>query len=98
MYAVGEEAIKVDENNVTFSEAAYLPSLNKAKSWLVNYWFLFRMCLKSDPKFKKHLTKSAEKRRNAKAINSVSRVDRVSRIIFPLFFLVLNLIYWYSYC
>ncbi|XP_059609096.1 gamma-aminobutyric acid receptor alpha-like [Phlebotomus argentipes] len=29
--------------------------------------------------------------------NSVSKIDRVSRIIFPLLFLIINLFYWYSY-
>jgi hypothetical protein len=91
MYAIDEEAIIVDEKE------KYLPRFYRAKSCLVNYWFLFRMCLTSDPKFKKHLKKSAEERENAKAINSVSRVDRVSRIIFPILFLILNIIYWHSH-
>ena len=86
---IDEEATKQDEKSATFSES-YLPKLSKA---VADYWFLFKMCLTSDPKFKKYLTKSAEKRA-AKGINSVSRVDRVSRIIFPLFFLCLNIIYW----
>ena len=29
--------------------------------------------------------------------NSVSRIDRISRGLFPSVFLLLNLIYWYSY-
>lgn len=29
--------------------------------------------------------------------NSVSKIDRASRVFFPLIFLVINLFYWYSY-
>lgn len=32
-----------------------------------------------------------------KALNSVSRIDKISRIVFPTTFLVLNLFYWYTY-
>lgn len=75
----------------------YYEKVKSTKSWIVNYWFLFRMCITSDPKFKSHLTKSALERLNAKGINSVSRVDRLSRTIFPLFFFILNILYWLNY-
>lgn len=32
-----------------------------------------------------------------KALNSVSRIDKISRIVFPLSFFVINLFYWYKY-
>ena len=84
------------QSKASFTEM-YLIRLSATRSWLVNYCFLFKMCLTSDPKFKKHLTKSAQYRVNSKGINSVSKVDRVSRIVFPLFFAILNLLYWLNY-
>lgn len=30
-------------------------------------------------------------------INSVSKVDRVSRVVFPLSFITMNLVYWLTY-
>ena len=32
-----------------------------------------------------------------KALNSVSKIDKISRIVFPLAFGLLNVFYWYSY-
>ena len=32
-----------------------------------------------------------------KALNSVSKIDKMSRIVFPLAFGLLNVFYWYSY-
>ena len=34
---------------------------------------------------------------NALGLNSVSRIDKLSRIIFPLVFFMLNIIYWAVY-
>jgi len=35
--------------------------------------------------------------KRAPRFNSVSKIDRASRIVFPLLFLMINLFYWYSY-
>jgi hypothetical protein len=59
------------------------------KDFLHNFW----KCVINDPAFKKQMTKRA----HFKGINSVSRCDRVSRIMFPLSFLLLNTAYWYIY-
>ena len=32
-----------------------------------------------------------------KALNSVSKIDSVSRIVFPSTYIVINIIYWYVY-
>ncbi|XP_055691528.1 gamma-aminobutyric acid receptor alpha-like [Lutzomyia longipalpis] len=37
------------------------------------------------------------RRRQMPRFNSVSKIDRASRIVFPLLFLMINLFYWYSY-
>ena len=100
------EALEEEENKREHQKHAdkasnlatlYYEKLRATKSRLVHYWFLFKMCITSDPKFKDYLTKSALRRINAKGVNSVSRVDRISRIIFPLFFLILNILYWFNY-
>ncbi|KAK5643820.1 hypothetical protein RI129_007665 [Pyrocoelia pectoralis] len=38
-----------------------------------------------------------KKRKRMPRFNSVSKIDRASRIFFPLLFLTINLFYWYSY-
>ncbi|XP_011867697.1 PREDICTED: gamma-aminobutyric acid receptor alpha-like isoform X2 [Vollenhovia emeryi] len=40
---------------------------------------------------------SRRRRRRTPRYNSVSKIDRVSRVMFPLFFLTINLFYWYAY-
>ena len=62
---------------------------NKIKTFFKHFW----KCIVSDPIFKKQMTKRA----NPKGINSVSQCDRISRIIFPMSFLLLNILYWKSY-
>ncbi|XP_066590449.1 gamma-aminobutyric acid receptor alpha-like isoform X2 [Prorops nasuta] len=37
------------------------------------------------------------RRRRTPRYNSVSKIDRASRVVFPLFFLTINLFYWYAY-
>ncbi|KAI4476382.1 hypothetical protein M0804_013653 [Polistes exclamans] len=37
------------------------------------------------------------RRRRTPRYNSVSKIDRASRVVFPLFFLAINLFYWYAY-
>ncbi|XP_025992309.2 gamma-aminobutyric acid receptor alpha-like isoform X2 [Solenopsis invicta] len=43
------------------------------------------------------LSTSRKRRRRTPRYNSVSKIDRVSRVMFPLFFLTINLFYWYAY-
>jgi len=40
---------------------------------------------------------SHRRRRRTPRYNSVSKIDRVSRVMFPLFFLAINIFYWYAY-
>ncbi|KAL6256803.1 hypothetical protein P5V15_011742 [Pogonomyrmex californicus] len=40
---------------------------------------------------------SGKRHRRTPRYNSVSKIDRVSRVVFPLFFLTFNLFYWYAY-
>lgn len=47
----------------------------------------------------RRITSSTSRRRHRRTprYNSVSKIDRVSRVMFPLFFLTINLFYWYAY-
>ncbi|XP_047366195.1 gamma-aminobutyric acid receptor alpha-like isoform X2 [Vespa velutina] len=38
-----------------------------------------------------------KRRRRTPKYNSVSKIDRASRVVFPLFFLAINVFYWYAY-
>ncbi|XP_032686043.1 gamma-aminobutyric acid receptor alpha-like isoform X2 [Odontomachus brunneus] len=42
-------------------------------------------------------TSVGRRRRRTPRYNSVSKIDRASRVVFPLFFLAINLFYWYAY-
>ncbi|XP_015433452.1 PREDICTED: gamma-aminobutyric acid receptor alpha-like [Dufourea novaeangliae] len=42
-------------------------------------------------------TSSSRRRRRTPRYNSVSKIDRASRVVFPLFFLAINVFYWYAY-
>ncbi|XP_025153133.1 gamma-aminobutyric acid receptor alpha-like isoform X3 [Harpegnathos saltator] len=51
------------------------------------------------PPSKRTTPRPGEKRRRRRTprYNSVSKIDRASRVVFPLFFLAINLFYWYAY-
>ncbi|XP_049825678.1 gamma-aminobutyric acid receptor alpha-like [Aethina tumida] len=42
-------------------------------------------------------SKHHRKKRRTPRFNSVSKIDRASRIFFPLLFITINMFYWYSY-
>ena len=52
-------------------------------------------CLVADLSFRQKRTRQALLKGNV--INSVSKIDRVSRILFPLTFLIINAFYWWGY-
>ncbi|XP_041451308.1 gamma-aminobutyric acid receptor subunit alpha-6 [Drosophila obscura] len=60
------------------------------------------LCLKSDEKFRKQRERDAaaektEQGRNVSYVNSVSLIDRIARIAFPMSFAIFNLLYWLAY-
>ncbi|XP_066154466.1 gamma-aminobutyric acid receptor alpha-like [Euwallacea fornicatus] len=38
-----------------------------------------------------------KKKKRTPRFNSVSKIDRASRVVFPMFFVTINLFYWYAY-
>lgn len=39
----------------------------------------------------------SKRKKRTPRFNSVSKIDRASRVVFPLLFLTINLFYWYCY-
>ncbi|OQR73768.1 gamma-aminobutyric acid receptor alpha-like [Tropilaelaps mercedesae] len=54
----------------------------------------FIMCMISHEKYRDELRRSAPK---GQFVNSVSQIDKVSRILFPASFFLLNILYWFGY-
>ncbi|VEN58385.1 unnamed protein product [Callosobruchus maculatus] len=42
-------------------------------------------------------TQPRRRKKRAPRFNSVSKIDRASRVVFPFLFIVINVFYWYSY-
>ncbi|XP_016942068.2 gamma-aminobutyric acid receptor subunit alpha-2 isoform X2 [Drosophila suzukii] len=60
------------------------------------------MCLKSDNSFRKQRERNAAAQKSEQGgancyVNSVSLIDRVARIAFPMSFAFLNVLYWWAY-
>jgi len=54
----------------------------------------FFLCIIADESFR------LQRLRNSipgATVNSVSGIDKISRVLFPLSFLILNIVYWYIY-
>nr|XP_012149539.1 PREDICTED: gamma-aminobutyric acid receptor alpha-like [Megachile rotundata] len=56
-------------------------------------------CSPAPPRQSPPPTKTSGKKRRKRTprYNSVSKIDRASRIMFPVFFLAINVFYWYAY-
>ena len=62
----------------------------------LQFWY----CFTSDEKYRQEMKRRRTTGRDsdgAPTVNSVSRIDKASRIMFPLIFTVLNLLYWFFY-
>lgn len=56
-----------------------------------SFWIKCLCCLLGSRKFKSHM------RRGAKGPNSMSKIDKVSRVLFPVTFVIIMIIYWRIY-
>ncbi|XP_058788992.1 gamma-aminobutyric acid receptor alpha-like isoform X2 [Phymastichus coffea] len=54
-------------------------------------------CSDSEPDEPRQRAARQPRRRAQPRYNSVSKIDRASRLVFPLFFLAINLFYWFAY-
>ncbi|XP_067636505.1 gamma-aminobutyric acid receptor subunit alpha-6 isoform X2 [Eurosta solidaginis] len=55
------------------------------------------LCLIGDDKFRKQRERDAAVTKGTRYVNSVSLIDRVSRVAFPMSFVIFNLLYWLAY-
>lgn len=61
---------------------------------VVQFWY----CFTSNEKYKQEMRRRRGPQDHSfGAVNSVSKIDKVSRIMFPLIFFILNVIYWTYY-
>uniref|UniRef100_T1IP39 Neurotransmitter-gated ion-channel ligand-binding domain-containing protein n=1 Tax=Strigamia maritima TaxID=126957 RepID=T1IP39_STRMM len=61
-----------------------------------SFWKQFCLCLSADEEYRQR-NLDRRPRNNTDVMNSVSEIDRTSRILFPLVFTLLNLIYWFAF-
>ena len=59
----------------------------------IQFWY----CFTANEQFKKEMIKRRTKSQEMCAANSVSMIDKVSRILFPFVFFMLNMAYWTFY-
>ncbi|XP_075157061.1 gamma-aminobutyric acid receptor subunit alpha-2 [Haematobia irritans] len=65
------------------------PVISKAKQmWL---------CFIGDVKFRKQREREAAVQKGMRYVNSVSLIDRIARVAFPMSFALFNLLYWVAY-
>ncbi|XP_018796579.1 PREDICTED: gamma-aminobutyric acid receptor subunit alpha-6 [Bactrocera latifrons] len=55
------------------------------------------LCLIGDDKFRRQRERAAAVTKGSRYVNSVSLIDRVSRVAFPMSFAFFNLLYWLAY-
>lgn len=67
--------------------------LNLLSACFLQFWY----CFTANEQYKKEMIKRRGKSQTLCAVNSVSMIDKVSRILFPLVFFILNMAYWSFY-
>lgn len=97
--------LKVDNNELNANEESEPSSDEKISFWLfqrflnllsgcfLQFWY----CFTANEQYKKEMIKRRGKSQTLCAVNSVSMIDKVSRILFPLVFFILNMAYWSFY-
>ncbi|XP_022653054.1 gamma-aminobutyric acid receptor alpha-like isoform X1 [Varroa destructor] len=72
----------------------YIPPPPRPARRRVNRWLQFLYCIAGNKRYRDEMRRSAPRGQTA---NSVSKIDRCSRILFPVSFIVLNVLYWVGY-
>jgi hypothetical protein len=65
------------------------PTGRRSDSWLIRLLH----CLRGDAGYRQLMRRTA----SPTGVNSVSMIDKVSRVLFPTAFLCLNCVYWIGY-
>ncbi|XP_065350484.1 gamma-aminobutyric acid receptor subunit alpha-6-like [Cloeon dipterum] len=60
-------------------------------------WKQIFFCLTGNDKFRRMRQRAAGQQQGPGAMNSVSRIDKLARILFPASFFILNFLYWLGY-
>ena len=65
----------------------------------VGHWQMSCVTCSAPPPQAPPVRKGSDRRRRRRTprYNSVSKIDRASRIVVPVFFLAINVFYWYAY-
>ncbi|GFU53529.1 gamma-aminobutyric acid receptor alpha-like [Trichonephila clavipes] len=71
--------------------SGHLPSCRDMRICCVQFW----NCIMASDQYKAAMRRRVAGRPDA--VNSVSKIDEISRILFPCCFAVLNLFYWFIY-
>ena len=91
-----EEELSVDEQPEQQSNRLsniWKTSIYTISLCVVQFWY----CFTSNEKYKQEMKRRRPHGQGLSAVNSVSKIDKVSRIMFPLIFVFLNLTYWSFY-
>ncbi|CAD7090290.1 unnamed protein product [Hermetia illucens] len=78
------------------SHASTMERTTQTEPPITPKWKQIWLCLLGDEKFRKQRQREATTKRS-RHINSVSLIDQVSRIAFPMSFGLFNLLYWMAY-
>ncbi|XP_016973028.1 gamma-aminobutyric acid receptor subunit alpha-2 [Drosophila rhopaloa] len=89
-------------NNPSYILPATMESTTQTEPPAVSRLHQMWMCLKSDNSFRKQRERNAAAQKSEQGgancyVNSVSLIDRVARVAFPMSFAFLNLLYWLTY-
>ena len=71
--------------------SGHMPNSKDLRICCIQFW----NCILASEQYKAEMKRSVAGRPNA--VNSVSKIDQVSRILFPCCFVALNLFYWFLY-
>lgn len=93
-----EEAVEEDrsavENRTDRLSNFWKSAIYSVSLCIVQFWY----CFTSNEKYKQEMRRRRGPHdQSFGAVNSVSKIDKVSRIMFPLIFFILNVIYWTYY-
>lgn len=82
-----------DEADTQCTRERYIPSTWEGYSPRETCCYMFWKCLIGSAAYRERRKRD----RCYSSVNSVSQIDRVSRVVFPVSFLLFNVLYWVLY-